>query len=70
MQDTKEDRCEKNLKRLKRLITPATSAFTHDARTAGNAAAKVIRIRAAKRKVFNSIVEIYNFNQNQFHSIN
>ena len=50
MQDTKEDRCEKKLRRLKRLnIAPATGAFTHDTRTAGNTAAKVIRIRAANK---------------------
>ena len=49
MQNTKEDRCEKSLRRLKRLNAPATGAFTHDTRTAGNAAAKVIRIRAANK---------------------
>ena len=43
-------KCEKNLRRLNRLKAPATGAFTHDTRTAGNAAAKVIRIRAAKRR--------------------
>ena len=49
-------KCEKKLKRLRRLIPPAAGAFTHNARTAGNAASKVIRIRAAKLEVFDSTV--------------
>ena len=49
MKCKKRRRVWKNLKRLKRLITPAAGAFTHDTRTAGNAAAEVIRIRAANK---------------------